>query len=223
MSESLKFHFTPADAPTDLDATNPHVKATTHLPEIADALIAHIEGAELLPSYAGETTIRVPKAAIVNTVRWLKDTHGFAYLADLGGLDRFTEDDRYEVFYGLISITKSKRIRLTLRVDEEDLTVPSITDVHRSADWHEREVWDMFGITVTDHGDLRRMYMPEDFEYHPLRKEFPLLGIPGSLPLPAQLPGGDLNMDPFPAAHGSPTVKSFNEPRYVDPDEGVHE
>jgi NADH-quinone oxidoreductase subunit C len=222
MSESLRFHFTPADAPSDLDGDNPHVKATTHLPEIAEALVQQIDGAEIQPSYAGETTVMVPKARIVDAVRWLKEAHGFAYLADLGGLDRFTEDDRYEVFYNFISVEKQKRIRLKLRVDEDDLTVPSITDIHRSADWHEREAWDMFGITFSGHGDLRRMYLPEDFEYHPLRKEFPLLGIPGSLPLPAQVPGGDLNYDPFPAAHGSPTVKSFEEPRSDDPASDVH-
>jgi NADH-quinone oxidoreductase subunit C len=223
MSESLKFHFTPADAPTDLDDANPHVQATTHLPEIAEAFVGQFDGAEIQPTYAGETTILIGKAYIVDAVRWLKETHGFAYLADLGGQDRFTEDDRYEVFYNLISIGAGKRLRLKLRVDEDDLTVPSITDVHRSADWHEREVWDMFGIRFSGHGDLRRMYMPEDFEYHPLRKEFPLLGIPGSLPLPAQVPGGDLNYDPFPAAHGSPTVKSFDEPRYEDPSAGTHD
>ncbi len=69
MSESLKFHFTPADAPTDLDDVNPHVKATTHMPDVAQALLAHVDGSEQLPVYAGETTIRVPKASIVDTVR----------------------------------------------------------------------------------------------------------------------------------------------------------
>ena len=90
--------------------------------------------------------------------------------------------------------------------------VDSITDLFRSASWNERECYDMFGIRFNGHPDLRRMYMPEDFEYHPLRKEFPLLGIPGSLPLPPQVPEGELTMDPFPAAHGSKPVKSFAEP-----------
>ena len=70
----------------------------------------------------------------------------------------------------------------------------------------------LFGLVFDGHPDLRRMYLPEDFEYFPLRKEFPLLGIPGSLPLPGNTPGGALSLDPFPAAHGDPTPPSFDEP-----------
>ena len=70
----------------------------------------------------------------------------------------------------------------------------------------------MFGIRFEGHEDLRRMYMPEDFEYHPLRKEFPLLGVPGSLPLPPQVPDGPLTLDPFAAARGSRPVPSYEEP-----------
>ena len=131
-------------------------------------------------------------------------------------MDRFTEEDRYEVFYNLVNFQSRKRLRLKVRVDEEDLAVPSVTDVWRAANWNEREAYDMLGIRFEGNPDLRRMYLPEDFEYHPLRKEFPLLGIPGTLPLPPQTPEGDLTMDPFPAAHGSKPVKSYEEPGSSD-------
>ena len=119
---------------------------------------------------------------------------------------------RFEVFYNLVSIQGRKRIRLQVRVDEEDLVVPSVTGVYRAANWNEREVYDMMGIRFDGHPDLRRMFMPEDFEYYPQRKEFPLLGVPGSLPLPPRVPEGDLTVDPFAAAHEGKTPKSYEEP-----------
>ena len=154
----------------------------------------------------------VPKARITEVGRFLKAEQGFVYLTDLGGIDRFTEEDRYEVFYNLVSFDPPRRLRVKVRVDEADLVVPSMTSVFRSAGWNERECYDMLGIRFDGHPDLRRMYMPEDFEYHPQRKEFPLLGVPGSLPLPPQSPEGGLTLDPFPAAHGSRPVKSYEEP-----------
>ena len=143
---------------------------------------------------------------------WLRDQQGFAYLVDLGGVDRFTEEGRFEVFYNLVNIEAGKRLRLKVRADEDDLHVPSVTPLFGSANWNERECYDMIGVVFDGHPDLRRMYMPEDFAYYPQRKEFPLLGIPGSLPLPPQTPEGGLTMDPFAAAHGSKPVKSFEEP-----------
>jgi NADH-quinone oxidoreductase subunit C len=108
-------------------------------------------------------------------------------------------------------MTKGRRLRLKTRVDEEKGSLPSVTGVFRAAGWNERECFDMFGLRFEGHTDLRRMYMPEDFEYHPLRKEFPLLGVPGSLPLPPQTPEAGLTLDPFAAAHGSKPIKSYEE------------
>jgi len=76
-------------------------------------------------------------------------------------------------------------ISTRIKVDvEETENIESVSSVWKTANWHERETYDMYGITFKNHPDLRRMYMPEEFEYHPLRKDFPLMGIPGSLPLP---------------------------------------
>ena len=214
--EVLKFHFTPLDEPReDEDERNPHAKQTTHIPEIAQALQEEF-GTDVIwriETYANEDTVFVAKDRIADVCRFLREEQDFNYFSDLGGIDRFTNEDRYEVFYNLVSMEKQKRIRLKVRVDEEDLSVPSVTDVYRAANWNERECYDMFGITFDGHPDMRRMYMPEDFEYYPLRKEFPQLGVPGSLPLPPQTPEGELTMDPFPAARGSKPVKSYEEPR----------
>jgi NADH-quinone oxidoreductase subunit C len=212
--EVLKFRFTHADPPGPAQASdNPHAKRTTFVPEVVDALKEKFGDAVLEVSlYAGEHTVRVATERIVEICRFLHDEHAFEYLADLGGLDRFEDEERFEVVYNLVSLANRKRIRLKVRVEEENPLVPTITDVYRAANWQEREAYDMFGIRFDGHPDLRRMLMPEDFEYHPLRKEFPLLGIPGSLPLPPQTPEGELTMDPFAAAHGRKPIKSYEEP-----------
>jgi len=85
-------------------------------------------------------------------------------------------------------LNENKRIRIKCRVEEEDPTVDSVVDIWPSANWFEREQYDMLGIKFKNHPDLRRMYMPEDFEYFPLRKEFPLIGIPGSIEMPEKDP-----------------------------------
>jgi len=210
---TLAFHFTPVDGPRQTESErNPQARDTTFVPEVVEALQERFgDAVHEIFLYANEHTVYVDRAAIVDVCRFLKDELGFEYLADLGGIDLFTEENRFEVFYNLVSIAKGKRLRLKIRVPEEDPSVPSLTPVYRAADWNERECWDMFGIRFDGHPDPRRMYMPEDFEYHPLRKEFPLLGVPGSLPLPPQAPEAGLTLDPFAAAHGSRPVKSFQE------------
>jgi len=210
--ETLKFFFTPVEPPKP-DQENPHAKATTRVPEVVAAL-REAFGKAILEQvvYAGEHLVYVEKERIVDVCRFLKEEQGFTYLVDLGGVDRFTEEDRFEVFYNLVNIDDRKRLRVKVRVDEADLHVPSVTGLYRAANWNERECYDMLGLIFDGHPDLRRMYMPEDFQYFPQRKEFPLLGIPGSLPLPPQTPEGGLTLDPFAAAHGSKPVKSYEEP-----------
>lgn len=210
--QTLPFHFTPVDTPRP-DQDNPHAKAATHVPDVVEALRAQFgEAIRELVVYAGEHTVYVEKTTIADVCRFLKDALGFVYLVDLGGVDRFTETARFEVFYNLVNLDAGKRLRLKVRVEEDDLHVPSVMGVYRAANWNERECYDMFGLIFDGHPDLRRMYLPEDFAYYPQRKEFPLLGIPGSLPLPPQTPEGSLTMDPFAAAHGSKPVKSYEEP-----------
>ena len=216
--EALNFHFTPLDEAKP-DAENPHAKASTRVPDITEGL-RETFGDAIGPveTYANEDTVFIAKAKIRAVCRTLKNDYGFNYFSDCGGIDRFTEEDRFEMFYNLVNLDRQRRIRLKVRIDESDMHVPSVVSVYRAANWNEREAYDMLGIIFDDHPDLRRMYMPEDFEYYPLRKEFPLLGVPGSLPLPPQTPEGELTMDPFAAAHGSKPVKSYEEPRSADED-----
>ncbi len=136
--------------------------------------------------FRDELTFIVDKSDIVEITRFLKEDAElkFNLLVDLTAVDRVKRKDRFEVVYNLFSLKNKFRIRLKARVDESECSIDSITSVYGTADWHERETYDMFGIKFNNHPDLRRIYMPEDYEYYPLRKDFPLLGIPGSLPLP---------------------------------------
>ncbi|MDT0630344.1 NADH-quinone oxidoreductase subunit C [Rubrivirga sp. S365] len=209
-TQTLKFHFTPRAALAGemerLQTENPHAKASTVVPKVIQALQDRFggEGGAVgeVVGYAGETTVYVDRDAIADVCLFLRDEVGFDYMADMATVDRFTEEDRFEVVYNLCALKARKRIRLKVRVDEDDPAVPTVTHVWPGAGWHEREAWDMMGIRFDGNPDMRRIYMPEDFEYHPLRKEFPTLGIPGSLPLPPNHPDGDLQLDPYPRAHG---------------------
>ncbi|HEV8538905.1 MAG TPA: NADH-quinone oxidoreductase subunit C [Bacteroidota bacterium] len=141
---------------------------------------------ESVNEFRGEMTIVVKKSKIKDVCLFLRDDADLKFdsLRDVCGADYYRPDDRYEVIYNLYSISNRFRLRLKVRVDESDLRVDSVVPVWSTADWEERETYDMFGIIFNGHPDLRRIYLPEEFEYHPLRKDFPLMGIPGSLPLP---------------------------------------
>jgi len=143
---------------------------------------------EVTEQYRGDTIIRVKPDHIVDICNYLKEKHHFVYLADIFGTDRFTSDDRFEVIYNIVSLKTQQRLFLKTRCEEENPHLNSVTSVWPAANWFERETYDMFGIVFENHPDLRRMFMPEDFDYHPLRKEFPLLGIPGSIELPSSTP-----------------------------------
>jgi NADH-quinone oxidoreductase subunit C len=136
--------------------------------------------------FRGELTVTVLKDRIVEICRFLKEDGDFSFnlLADLCGIDMYTPNKRFGVIYNLYSFKTKHRIRLKAFAEEENPKVPSVTSVWGTANWHERETYDMFGIIFEGHPDLRRVYMPEEFEYYPLRKDFPLMGIPGSLDLP---------------------------------------
>jgi len=136
--------------------------------------------------FRGDLAIGIRAEDLVAVCQFLKNDPGLGYTMaiDITAVDYYRPEDRYEIVYHLYSPMRKTYLRLKVSVDERDLTVPSVTGVWRAADWHERETFDMFGIKFSGHPDLRRLYMPEEFEYHPLRKDFPLMGIPDSIPLP---------------------------------------
>jgi NADH-quinone oxidoreductase subunit C len=136
--------------------------------------------------FRGELTAVVPKERIVEICRFLKEDNELAFdlLADLCGIDMNTPENRFGVIYNLYSLKNKHRVRLKIFVSGENPKAPTVTGVWSTADWHERETYDMFGVVFEGHPDLRRMYMPDEFEHFPLRKDFPLMGIPGSLELP---------------------------------------
>jgi NADH-quinone oxidoreductase subunit C len=127
----------------------------------------------------GETTIIVPREQIVAACSFLKRAPGleFNFLADLCGFDRGPEEEpRFEVNYHLFSTTKHHRVRLKVVLSEDDIHVPTVSTLWRTADWHERETFDLFGVVFDGHPDLRRILLPDDWQGHALRKDFPLRG-----------------------------------------------
>ncbi|MGI8668250.1 MAG: NADH-quinone oxidoreductase subunit C [Aridibacter sp.] len=131
---------------------------------------------EVVDSF-GEVTIIVPREFIVDVCWVLKTKHDFDMLADLCGVDRGPEEDpRFEVNYHLFSTTHYKRLRLKVLLTEDEPNVKTVVTVWKTANWHERETYDLFGIIFENHPDLRRILLPSDFDGHALRKDYPLRG-----------------------------------------------
>ncbi len=125
----------------------------------------------------GEVTITVPREAIVDVCWVLKSKHGFDMLADLCGCDRGVEESpRFEVNYHLFSTKHHNRLRLKVLLTEDEANVDTVTTVWKTANWHERETYDLLGIKFDNHPDLRRILLPSDFDGHALRKDYPLRG-----------------------------------------------
>lgn len=124
-----------------------------------------------------ELMVTVNRDSIVKVLTYLRDDANcqFKILADICGVDYPEDEERFEVVYNLLSLTHNLRIRVKVRASKGD-AVPSVVDVFSSADWFEREAWDLYGIYFADHPDLRRLLTDYGFEGHPLRKDFPLTG-----------------------------------------------
>lgn len=128
--------------------------------------------------------MQIPTEKIVEVCTILRDEFKFDQLRDVIGVDRFTKQERFECIYNLYSLTTMNRLFIRVKLDSKKPEVESLFPVWQSANWAEREAYDMFGINFLNHPDLRRMYMMEEFEYYPLRKDYPLMGLPGAVQLP---------------------------------------
>lgn len=126
----------------------------------------------------GDDCAFVKKERIVEVCRFLKEDAALAFnmAPYITAVDYLGEDPRFEVVYNLLSTRTNARIRLRVKVPEQDAVVPSVTGLWRGADWFERYCFDMYGIRFTDHPDLRRLFMYDEFVGHPLRKDYPLRG-----------------------------------------------
>ena len=143
---------------------------------ITDTLTTLVPGASFdVGTSIDMPTVYVPADRLVETCLALRDTPalGFNVLVEITAADYFPRDPRFEVVYHLLSIPNRSRLRLKVRVPDNG-SVPTVQTVWVGAGWPEREVWDMFGILIDGHGDLRRLLMPEDWEGHPARKDYPV-------------------------------------------------
>lgn len=136
--------------------------------------------------YRGETTVTVERSEIVKICTFLRDDCGYNFLSDLCGVDYLGRTPRFEVVYNMYNLTDKTRLRVKVLVEEQAPSVDTVSGVWSTANWHERECWDLMGISFNGHPDLRRILMPADWEGFPLRKDYPLQG-PGREPYQGRL------------------------------------
>ena len=169
--------------------------------------------------FRGEWTLEVSDASrIAEVCQFAKSKQGFDFLVDLTTIDNHEETPRWTAVYHLYGFGHSCHLRLKTSVSEEASELPTVSTVWRTANWHEREAYDMMGIRFAGHPDLRRILMWEGYPYFPLRKDFPLAGKPSEMPDvafsdPAPLEGG-----PFVTVAGGED-STAREPRARNPEE----
>ena len=163
-------------------------------------------------SFRDELSLTITKDSLIEIMTFCKKDLGFDYLVDLTAVDNLGISPRYEVVYELYSYSDSCHLRIKVGVDESEREVSSVVSLWPTANWHERESFDMIGITFSDHPDMRRILMWEGYPYYPLRKDFPLAGKTSDMPdvafsEPVPLEGG-----PFVTSPSSATTDK-REPR----------
>ena len=136
----------------------------------------------LRTEFRGETTLTFDASRIRDICFYSRDLLGYDMLLDLSAVDNYGIDPRFEVVYELYSMEKKTHLRFKISTPEDVAEVETVCDIWPTANWHEREVWDLMGIRFRNHPDLRRILMWEGYPYHPLRKEFPLEGLPSDVP-----------------------------------------
>jgi NADH-quinone oxidoreductase subunit C len=132
--------------------------------------------------FCGETTYAIKESDLRDIAKLCRDDLSFDYLLDITSIDNFGDDPRFEIVYHLYSMPHGTHLRLKLRVSEDVGGLDTVSDIWPTADWHEREIYDMMGIKFNGHPDLRRILMWDGYPFFPLRKDFPLAGLPSDMP-----------------------------------------
>ena len=187
-------------------------------PELLNSL-SQLFGAKLLEKteFRGETSYTIAPADLREVAKFCRDELSFDYLIDITSVDNFGEEPRFEVVYELYSLTLAIHLRLKLRISEDPGTVDTVSDIWPTANWHEREMFDMMGIKFNGHPDLRRILMWDGYPYFPLRKEFPLEGLVSDVPDVAFTKSASLEGGPFVTRPSTATAKD-REPRAHPPE-----
>ena len=123
-----------------------------------------------------ELTLEIAPGRLVDVCNFLKNQQQFVRLSTVTAVDRYPAEPRFEVVYHLHSLARNQRLRLKCRLGGENPEIDSVTSVWRAANWYERETFDLFGVRFRNHPDLRRIMLPDDWEGHPLRKDYPVTG-----------------------------------------------
>jgi NADH-quinone oxidoreductase subunit C len=182
--------------------------------ELAQQLKARFPGLISEPvEFRGEITLMVSDAERMPEICVAaKQELGFDYLVDITSVDNYGDDPRFTLVYHLYGYSHLCALRLKTEVSEEKGEAPTVTGVWRTADWHEREIYDMMGIRFRGHPDLRRILMWEGYPHYPLRKDFPLAGKPTDVPEVAFTNAAPLAGGPFVTVAGGKDAMS-REPR----------
>jgi len=166
--------------------------------------------------FRGETTYTILPGDLREVAKLCRDNLSFDYLIDITSIDNFNEEPRFEIVYELYSMMLAIHLRLKLQVSEEIGVVDTVSDIWPTANWHEREIYDMMGIKFNGHPDLRRILMWDGYPFFPLRKEFPLEGLPSEMPDVAFTKSAPLEGGPFVTQPSTATAKD-REPRARPP------
>ncbi len=162
--------------------------------------------------FRGELTFTIKAEDLREVAKFCRDDLSFDYLVDITSIDNLGEDPRFELVYELYSLTLAVHLRLRLHTSEEEPVVDTVSDVWPTANWHEREIYDMMGIRFEGHPDLRRILMWDGYPYFPLRKEFPLAGKSSEMPDVAFTEAAPMEGGPFVTLPSTATSKD-REPR----------